>query len=76
MKCVILAGGLGTRFSEETDNKPKPMTLFYRTHSWSREPQITDETKKLCKHIATKANWRITQLPNGFFQTEYQDDDN
>jgi glucose-1-phosphate cytidylyltransferase len=25
MKAVILAGGLGTRFSEETDEKPKPM---------------------------------------------------
>lgn len=25
MKCVILAGGLGTRISEETDLKPKPM---------------------------------------------------
>ena len=25
MKIVILAGGFGTRFSEETDNKPKPM---------------------------------------------------
>ena len=25
MKAVILAGGLGTRFSEETGNKPKPM---------------------------------------------------
>lgn len=25
MKCVILAGGYGTRFSEETYNKPKPM---------------------------------------------------
>jgi len=25
MKCVILAGGLGTRISEETYNKPKPM---------------------------------------------------
>jgi len=25
MKCVILAGGLGTRISEETDVKPKPM---------------------------------------------------
>ncbi len=49
------------------------MTLFYRTHSWSSEPQITDETKKLWRHIAEKTNWRITQLPNGFFQTEYQD---
>ena len=25
MKVVILAGGLGTRISEETQNKPKPM---------------------------------------------------
>ncbi len=28
MKIVILAGGLGTRISEETDNKPKPMVLI------------------------------------------------
>ena len=25
MKAVILAGGLGSRLSEETHNKPKPM---------------------------------------------------
>jgi len=25
MKAVILAGGLGTRISEETQNRPKPM---------------------------------------------------
>lgn len=28
MKIVILAGGLGTRLSEETENKPKPMVLI------------------------------------------------
>ena len=28
MKIVILAGGLGTRISEETENKPKPMVLL------------------------------------------------
>jgi len=28
MKAVILAGGLGTRISEETDFKPKPMVLI------------------------------------------------
>ena len=27
MKAVILAGGLGTRISEETHMKPKPMQL-------------------------------------------------
>lgn len=49
------------------------MTVFYRTQTWSSEPQITEETKKLWKHMATKANWRITQLSNGFYQTECQD---
>lgn len=28
MKVIILAGGLGTRFSEETESKPKPMILI------------------------------------------------
>lgn len=28
MKVIILAGGLGTRISEETGNKPKPMVLI------------------------------------------------
>lgn len=28
MKTIILAGGFGTRISEETENKPKPMVLI------------------------------------------------
>jgi glucose-1-phosphate cytidylyltransferase len=28
MKTIILAGGLGTRISEETENRPKPMVLI------------------------------------------------
>ena len=28
MKVIILAGGLGTRISEETSDKPKPMVLI------------------------------------------------
>ena len=50
------------------------MTYFYyKTNSWSSQPQITEETIKFWKHLAEKKNWRIVQLPNGFFQTEYHD---
>ena len=28
MKVIIIAGGLGTRISEETEDKPKPMVLI------------------------------------------------
>ena len=28
MKVILLAGGLGTRISEETSDKPKPMVLL------------------------------------------------
>ena len=49
------------------------MTYFYSTRSWSSQPQITEETVEAWKHLADKKNWRIVQLPNGFFQTEYQD---
>ena len=49
------------------------MTYFYATRSWSSQPQITEEAIEAWKHLAKKKNWRIVQLPNGFFQTEYQD---
>jgi len=49
------------------------MTLYYQTHSWNSQPQISEKTQNLWKHIAEKKNWRITQLLNGFYQTEYQD---
>jgi len=49
------------------------MTYFYATRSWSSQPQVTEETIEAWKHLADKKNWRIVQLPNGFFQTEYQD---
>ena len=52
------------------------MTLYYRTHSWSSQPQATEETIELWKHLSEKSNWRIVQLPNGFYQTEYQDSKN
>ena len=51
------------------------MTFYYQTRSWNSQPQISEETINLWKHLAEKKNWRITQLPNGFYQTEYQDPD-
>ena len=37
MKAVILAGGLGTRISEETDIKPKPMIEIGKIEQHHRE---------------------------------------
>ena len=51
------------------------MTFYYRTSSWSSQPQTDQETIKFWEHLATKANWRIVKLPNGYFQTEYKNPD-
>ena len=48
------------------------MTFYYSTRTWNSQPQLTKETINLWKHLADKKNWRITQLANGFYQTEYQ----
>ena len=47
------------------------MTRAVRTSTFKAD----DETVKLWKHIADKSNWRITQLPNGYYQTEYKHPD-
>ena len=54
------------------------MTYFYSTRSWSSQPQprISEETITSWKHLAEKKHWRIVELPNGFYQTEYQDPNN
>ena len=49
------------------------MTFYYRTHSWNSSPQLKEDTLKQWNFFADKSNWRIVQLPNGFFQTECQD---
>ena len=50
------------------------MTFLYtRTNSWTSAPQPNEKTIELWKHVATKSNWRIVQLPNGYYQTEYKD---
>ena len=48
------------------------MTLFYSTSTWSSQPQVTEETKKLWEEASKKSNWRIVKLPNGFYQTEFK----
>ncbi len=51
------------------------MTYYYKTYSWGNNSTqgISEETRTLWEHIAKKENWRIVQLPNGFFQAEYKD---
>ena len=49
------------------------MTFFYETNSWTSQPQPNQNQVELWNHISDKANWRIVQLPNGYYQTEYQD---
>ena len=49
------------------------MTFYYSTNTWSSQPQSNENHLKLWNHIADKANWRIVQLPNGYYQTEYKD---
>jgi len=50
------------------------MTFYYaRTNSWTSAPQPNEQTVEFWKHIVNKVNWRIVQLPNGYYQTEYKD---
>ena len=53
------------------------MTYFYyKTNSWSSQPQVSEDQIEYWKQLAEKKNWRITQLPNGYYQTEFKDQDN
>ncbi len=48
--------------------------IYYKTSTWGNSnPQVPEETKDFWKHLVMKKNWRIVQLPNGFYQTEYKD---
>jgi hypothetical protein len=49
------------------------MTFYYRTTTTSSgNQQVSEETKAFWQHASDKKNWRIVQLPNGYFQTELQ----
>ena len=53
------------------------MTYFYYNHrTWNtnaNEAHIPESTIDMWKHVSKKSNWRITELPNGYFQTECKD---
>lgn len=51
------------------------MTIYYRTTTWDSTSQVDQKTIEFYKHIADKTNWRIVELPNGYFQTECKDSD-
>jgi hypothetical protein len=52
------------------------MTYFYyKTNSWSSQPQVSEDQIEYWKQLAEKKNWRITQLPNGYYQTEFKNQD-
>ena len=44
--------------------------LYYKTSSTTSTMKPNEKTINQWKHLAEKKNWRITQLPNGFYQTE------
>jgi len=51
------------------------MTYFYRyttSSTQNNQSKPTERERKLWEHIATKSNWRIVQLPNGYYQAEYK----
>ena len=50
--------------------------LYYKTSTYSGTPKVNENTINQWKHLSDKKNWRITQLPNGFYQTECQNPDN
>ena len=44
--------------------------LYYKTSTYTSNQKPSEEQIDQWKHLSEKKNWRITQLPNGFFQTE------
>ena len=50
--------------------------LYYKSTTSTTEPKISEKTMDEWKHLSAKKNWRIPQLPNGFYQTEVNDVNN
>ena len=50
--------------------------LYYKTSSYNTCNQKPNEkTINQWKHLSDKKNWRITQLANGYYQTEVSEPD-
>ena len=49
--------------------------LYYKTSTMTGNQKPNEKTLSQWQHLADKKNWRITQLPNGFYQTEVSDTD-
>tara|TARA_R110002050_G_scaffold50992_2_gene117665 strand:+ start:114 stop:407 length:294 start_codon:yes stop_codon:yes gene_type:complete len=50
--------------------------IYYKSSTYTTEPKISEKQTDEWKHLAEKKNWRITQLPNGFYQTEVNSPEN
>ena len=49
---------------------------YYKTNTrGNSDQQVSEETRQTWEFFAKKKNWRIVQLPNGYYQTEYKDID-
>jgi hypothetical protein len=48
------------------------MTIYYSTSSWSSQPQVSQKQIEFWEYLTVKPNYRIVELPNGFYQTEYK----
>ncbi len=49
------------------------MTFLYTSRDFTSATRPDQRMINLWKHITTKSNWRIVQVPNGVYQTEYRD---
>lgn len=48
------------------------MTYFYQMYTKSQGDEVvSEENKKIWEQKINKKNWRIVQLPNGYYQSEY-----
>tara|TARA_R100000654_G_scaffold56087_1_gene82410 strand:- start:4850 stop:5143 length:294 start_codon:yes stop_codon:yes gene_type:complete len=50
--------------------------IYYKSSTYTTEPKISEKQISEWKHLADKKNWRITQLPNGYYQTEVNSPEN